>query len=139
MLSPIAGTFHFHYPFLRLIVMWNAITSFNYSRKRGASLQSRTVLSLTIREWNTVTWKQVGRPLAGTLIAFASSDSHVRLQKLSDRRTIATFQYSALWTSDVTIYVDDKCILSGGQDEMSDWVMPNDALPEKPASAARFR
>jgi hypothetical protein len=120
--------------------MWNALTSFNYSRKRGVSLQSRTVLSLTIREWNTATWKQVGHPLAGILpIAFASSDSHVRLQELSDRRTIATFQRSALWTSDVTIYVDDKCILSGGQDEMSGWAMPKDALPEKPASAACFR
>ncbi|KIK34683.1 hypothetical protein CY34DRAFT_622758 [Suillus luteus UH-Slu-Lm8-n1] len=119
--------------------MWNALTSFNYSRKRGASLQSRTVLSLTIREWNTATCKQVGYPLAGILIAFASSDSHVRLQELSDRRTTTTFQRSALWTSDVTIYIDDKCILSGGQDEMSNWAIAKDALPEEPASAACFR
>ncbi|KAG1738271.1 heterokaryon incompatibility protein-domain-containing protein [Suillus lakei] len=70
--------------------MWDAITLLNNSRKRNATVNGRTLS----REWDTSAWKQVDHPLAGTLIASASSDSHVRLRRLSDRRTIATFQHS---------------------------------------------
>ncbi|KAG1731842.1 uncharacterized protein EDB91DRAFT_709100 [Suillus paluster] len=74
----------------------------------------------SIREWDTFTWKQVGDPWkghtsyiwaiaihpAGTLVASLSEDQHVRLWRLSDRRTIAIFQHSASAIS-VTFSVDD--------------------------------
>ncbi|KAG2085061.1 hypothetical protein BD769DRAFT_1397416 [Suillus cothurnatus] len=93
--------------------MWDALTSLNYSRKHGATSKNCT-LSLSIRDWDIVTWKQVGHPLVGTLIASASSDSHSRLRWPSDRQDIAIFQHSALWSSDVTIHIDGKHVLSGG-------------------------
>ncbi|KAG1882414.1 hypothetical protein F4604DRAFT_1678412 [Suillus subluteus] len=93
----------------------------------------------TLLEWNTSestsTWKQVTHPLAGTPIASTFFDSQVGLRRLSDRRTFTTFQRSALWTSCVTLSMDDKRILSGCQDKIiSEWAAPEDALPEKPAS-----
>ncbi|KAG2345951.1 WD40 repeat-like protein [Suillus weaverae] len=83
----------------------------------------------TIREWDTLTWEQVGHPWrghtysinaiavhpAGTLVASASSDNHVRLWRLSDRRTIAIFQHSSPLKC-VTFSADGKYILSGGED-----------------------
>lgn len=65
----------------------------------------------TIREWDSSTWKQVGKPWqghshfidaitinsAGTLLASASYDNHVRLWRLSDQQTIAIFQHSDPW------------------------------------------
>jgi hypothetical protein len=123
----------------QVIQMWNALTSLNYSRKHGATSKNCT-LSLSIRDWDTVTWKQVGHPLVGTLITSASSDSHSRLRWPSDRQDIAIFQHSALWSSDVTIHIDGKHVLSGGQDKMiSDRAVPKDVLPERLASTARFR
>ncbi|KAG1785874.1 uncharacterized protein HD556DRAFT_1450312 [Suillus plorans] len=89
----------------------------------------------TIREWDTTTWKQVGDPWtghtgyilaiaihpAGTLVASASSDNHVRLWQLSDRRTIAVFKHS-LDSLCVTFSVDGNHIFSGGCDKMiSEW------------------
>ncbi|KAG1723389.1 hypothetical protein EDB19DRAFT_2043800 [Suillus lakei] len=56
----------------------------NNSRKRTAT-----------REWDTPAWEQVDHPFASTLVASASSDSHLRLRRLSDQRTIATFQHSS--------------------------------------------
>jgi WD40 repeat protein len=94
----------------------------------------------TLREWDTLTWQQVGDPLAGhtnyihaivvnpngTLVASASFDNHVCLWRLSDRRTIATFKHSSL-TICATFSVDGKHILSGGQDKtISEWTIPND-------------
>ncbi|KAG2067868.1 hypothetical protein BDR04DRAFT_1104217, partial [Suillus decipiens] len=91
-----------------------------------------------MREWDTFTWKQVGQALPGALITSTCSDSHVRLQRLSDRQTIATFQRSALWTSNIAFYIDVKSIPSGSQDKIiSDWTVPKDALPEIPASAVQ--
>ncbi|KAG2345923.1 hypothetical protein BDR05DRAFT_960217 [Suillus weaverae] len=58
---------------------------------------------------------------AGTLIASASSDNHVRLWRLSDRRTIAIFQHSSPVRS-VTFSADGKHIFSGGDDnKISEW------------------
>ncbi|KAG1793190.1 uncharacterized protein HD556DRAFT_1527681 [Suillus plorans] len=89
----------------------------------------------TILEWNTTTWKQVGDPWtghtgrinaiaihpAGTLVASASADSHVRLWRLSDRRTIAVFKDLSSMEC-VTFSVDGNHILSGGGDKMiSEW------------------
>ncbi|KAG2158177.1 uncharacterized protein EDB93DRAFT_1325352 [Suillus bovinus] len=92
----------------------------------------------TIREWDTTTWQQVGEPWtghtkhilaiainpAGTLIASASDDKYVRLWRLSDRQTVATFKHKSL-TSCVTFSADGKHILSGGGDTMiSEWAVP---------------
>ncbi|KAG0693950.1 hypothetical protein DFH29DRAFT_367861 [Suillus ampliporus] len=100
----------------------------------------------TIREWDTSTWSQVSDPWAGhthhihfiaihpagTLVASASDDKHVRLWRLSDRRTIAIFQHSS-WVTCVTFSMDGKHILSGGADNMiSKWEVPKVALPEDP-------
>ncbi|KAG1800320.1 uncharacterized protein HD556DRAFT_1439176 [Suillus plorans] len=89
----------------------------------------------TIREWDTTTWKQVGDPWtghtdqintiaihpAGTLVASASRDIHVRLWQLSDRQTIAVFEHSSITTC-VTFSVDGNHIFSGDKDRMiSEW------------------
>jgi WD40 repeat protein len=95
----------------------------------------------TIREWDTLTRKQVGHPWeghtkaiyaiaihpAGTLVASASEDDHVRLWRLSDRQTIAIFMTSSTPNS-VTFSSDGKHILSGGNDnKISEWVVPKNA------------
>ncbi|KAG0702300.1 hypothetical protein DFH29DRAFT_1079532 [Suillus ampliporus] len=97
----------------------------------------------TIREWDTSTWKQVGDAWtghthtiwaiaihsAGTHVASASEDNHVRLWRLSDRQAIAIFQHSS-WAACVTFSVG-KHILSGGADSMiSEWEAPMDTWPE---------
>ncbi|KAG2128625.1 WD40-repeat-containing domain protein [Suillus bovinus] len=94
----------------------------------------------TIREWDTSTWQQVGHPWkghadrinaiainpAGTLVASASGDKHVRLWRLSDRRTIAIFQYS--YPTCVTFSMDGKHILGGGyNNQVSEWAVPSNA------------
>jgi WD40 repeat protein len=93
----------------------------------------------TIREWDTLTWKQVGRPWEGhtndiraiaihpigTLVASASNDKRVRLWRLSDQRTIAIFEHSSS-PQFVTFPSDGKHILSGDYDkEISEWAVPN--------------
>jgi WD40 repeat protein len=93
----------------------------------------------TIREWDTLAWEQVGHPWeghtkaidalaihpAGTLVASASDDNHVRLWRLSDRQTIAIFEHSSPLRS-VTFSSDGKHILSGGDDKkISEWAVPN--------------
>jgi WD40 repeat protein len=111
----------------------------------------------SIREWNTSTWQQVGDAWTGhinainaitvhptgRLVASASTDSHIRLWRLSDRRTIAIFQRSSL-TQCITFSVDGRHILSGGDDNViSEWAVPRDALSEefikKPASKVFLR
>ncbi|KAG2341600.1 WD40 repeat-like protein, partial [Suillus weaverae] len=111
-------------------------------------------LDPTIREWDISTWKQVGEPWtghatvikaiainsAGTLVASASYDNHVRLWHLSDkpeRITVASFQHCAFLIS-VTFSVDGSYILSGGVDnKISEWAVPEDVLsndnPKGPA------
>ncbi|KAG1726975.1 uncharacterized protein EDB91DRAFT_899684 [Suillus paluster] len=92
----------------------------------------------TIREWDTSTWTQVGSPCqashdnhvyniaihpTGTHVASVSHD-HVRLCRLSDRETIATFKHSG-WAACVTFSTDGRHILSGGGDNMiSQWETP---------------
>ncbi|KIK40131.1 hypothetical protein CY34DRAFT_284615 [Suillus luteus UH-Slu-Lm8-n1] len=93
----------------------------------------------TIREWDTLTWQQVGHPWeghtdhiwaididpTGTFVASASYDKHVRLWRLSDRRNIAIFEHSYLLCS-MTFSVDGRHILSGGCDDMiSEWKVPH--------------
>ncbi|KAG2356435.1 hypothetical protein BDR07DRAFT_447208 [Suillus spraguei] len=92
----------------------------------------------TIREWDPLTWQQVGQPWkghtsnvraiaihpAGSLVASASFDNRVRLWRLSDRQTIAIFQHSSMLIC-VTFSVDGKEILSGGNDnKISEWEIP---------------
>jgi WD40 repeat protein len=98
----------------------------------------------TIREWDTSTWKQVGDPweghsknihaislnFSGTILASASHDNHVRLWRLSDRRTIAIFKHSGE-VNCVTFSANDKYIFSGGVDnKIAEWPTSEDALPE---------
>jgi len=93
----------------------------------------------TIREWDTTTWKQVGHPWeghtgdistiaihpAGTLVASTSVDKHVRLWRLSDRRTIAIFQHS-VWLESAIFSADGKHIFSiGDLNKISEWAVPN--------------
>ncbi|KAG2363059.1 hypothetical protein BDR07DRAFT_1332384 [Suillus spraguei] len=93
----------------------------------------------TIREWDTLTWNQVGDPWtghmgsikaiainpAGTLAASASEDSDVRLWQLSDRRTITIFKHSYPMQY-VTFSIDGERLLSGGEDKKtSEWAVPN--------------
>ena len=102
----------------------------------------------TIREWDTSTWKQVGDSWSGhtddvnaiavnpdgTLVASASHDNQVRLWRLSDRQTIAIFKHSnpVLYA---TFSTDGMHILSGGMDhEISEWAVPEGALPDPKAS-----
>ncbi|KAG2158573.1 WD40-repeat-containing domain protein [Suillus bovinus] len=107
----------------------------------------------TIREWDTVTWKQVGDPWmghisgissitvhsSGTLVASASYGGRVRLWRLSERRVIAIFQHSG-WVRCVTFSVDGKHIFSGGFDRMiSAWAVPKDSWPESKAQASANR
>jgi WD40 repeat protein len=95
----------------------------------------------TIREWDPLTWQQVGHPWeghtgyiraiaidpAGTLAATASQDKHVRLWRLSDRQNIGVFQHSSLQCT-VTFSVDGRHILSGGHDKkISEWEVPTGA------------
>ncbi|KAG2111742.1 WD40-repeat-containing domain protein [Suillus clintonianus] len=104
-----------------------------------------------IREWDPLTWQQVGDPWTddtymkcvptiaihptGTLIAFASVGGHVGLWRISDRRTIMI----AVSNSDpgctlqrVTFSTDGRRILGcGWLDEIiSEWAVPEDALAE---------
>jgi WD40 repeat protein len=94
----------------------------------------------TIREWDTLTWKQVGHLWkghtsfvsaniaihpAGTLVASASEGNQFRLWQLSDHQTIAIFEGSSPPKS-VTFSSDGKHILSGGGDKkISEWAVPN--------------
>ncbi|KAG2140532.1 uncharacterized protein EDB93DRAFT_1297267 [Suillus bovinus] len=91
-----------------------------------------------IRIWDSLTWMQVGElrksypgtlnfDPTGTLLASASDNHQVRLWRLSDRRTIATFKHTNQVLC-VTFSTDGKHILSGGKDKMmSKWKLP---LPE---------
>jgi WD40 repeat protein len=95
----------------------------------------------TIREWDSLTWQQVGHPWegltsyiyaiaidpTGTLVASASDEKHVCLWRLSDRRNIGIFQHSFAPLS-ITFSVDGRHILSGGYDnKISEWDIPKDA------------
>jgi WD40 repeat protein len=92
-----------------------------------------------------LTWEQVGHPWkghtdrinaisihpAGTLVASASDDKHVRLWSLLSGRTIAIFQHSSSPRC-VTFSVDGKRILSGGDDKkISEWESPKHIIVPK--------
>jgi WD40 repeat protein len=94
-----------------------------------------------IREWDPLTWEQVGHfweghtndinaiaiHPAGSLVASASYDRHVRLWQLSDQRTIAIFEHSSTVRS-VTFSSDGKHILSTSNDnKISEWAIPKNA------------
>ncbi|KAG2112521.1 WD40-repeat-containing domain protein [Suillus clintonianus] len=108
-------------------------------------LSASTILDPTIRVWNSSTWKQVGDPWighvhqvnaiavnpTGTLVASASDDKHVRLWRLSDRRTIAIFEHSDNVYC-VAFSMDGKHIISGSANKkVSQWAVPEVALLEE--------
>ncbi|KAG2111739.1 WD40-repeat-containing domain protein [Suillus clintonianus] len=105
-----------------------------------------------IREWDPLTWQQVGNPWTddtymkcvrtiaihptGTLVAFVSGDGDVRLWRISDRRTIAVFRskrtIGGVQCHGVTFSTDGGHIL-GHRDydnAISEWAVPKDALGE---------
>jgi WD40 repeat protein len=92
----------------------------------------------TIREWDPLTWQQVGHPWAGhtdriraiaihpdgTFVASASDDKDIRLWRLSDRHNIFIFKHSSPLCT-VTFSADGRHILSGGYDKkISEWEVP---------------
>ncbi|OAX39580.1 WD40 repeat-like protein [Rhizopogon vinicolor AM-OR11-026] len=100
--------------------------------------------SHSIQQWHSSTWKQVGdiwksntsypRRFAmncnGTVVASLTTDNHVRLWRLSDRRTIAIFHHSDSPYC-VTFSMDGKYILAGGKDKkILEWAVPEHAWPE---------
>ncbi|KAG2137113.1 uncharacterized protein EDB93DRAFT_1253727 [Suillus bovinus] len=106
----------------------------------GTRLLSGSNPDPTIQEWDTSTWKQVGDPgkshiAANTItgdptasfVASASTD-HPRLQRLSDRRTIAIFKHSNGVYSD-TYSTYGKHIPAAGKVRKSlDWSVLEDSL-----------
>ena len=65
---------------------------------------------------------------AGTLLASASHDKHVRLWRISDRRTVALFSQSHA-VNCITFSMDGKYILCGGRDDdITEWSIPEDVL-----------
>lgn len=94
-------------------------------------------LDPTIRQWDVITGQQVGDPWRGhnhdinaiavnsdgTLVASASTDHHIRLWQLWDRKTIAIFRHSSLVRC-IAFSVDGKRILSGSDDKISEWTVP---------------
>ena len=109
----------------------------------GTRLLSGDRNNPSIREWDSLTWMQVGDiwkgytggtwrvavNCNGTVIASPTTDNRVRLWRLSDRRTIAIFQHSG-FPSCITFSVDGKHILAGGKDKrISQWAVPEHAWP----------
>jgi WD40 repeat protein len=125
------------------------------TRERVASIEARATLAWTpdgtrllsagdskydptIREWDSLTWQQVGHPWeghtsrimaiaidsTGTLVASASIE-HVRLWRLSDQQTVAIFQPSHYLRS-IAFSVDGRHILSGCNDKkILEWEAPH--------------
>ncbi|OJA07981.1 hypothetical protein AZE42_01065 [Rhizopogon vesiculosus] len=100
-----------------------------------------------VREWDSSTWKEVRYSdlwkgdtssscqciavnYNGTLIAYQTTNDHVRLWRPSDQRTIAIFQHSDSPCC-ITFSVDGKHILAGGKDKkISEWAVPEHAWPD---------
>ncbi|OAX35524.1 WD40 repeat-like protein [Rhizopogon vinicolor AM-OR11-026] len=111
-------------------------------------LSAGAITDPIIREYNTSTWQQVADPWrghidqinalavnsTGTLVVSASSDNHVRLWRLSDRRTVAIFKHSeSVYCQCVTFSTDGKHIFSsgGGDINISEWAIPEVILLEE--------
>ncbi|KAG2345397.1 hypothetical protein BDR05DRAFT_998531 [Suillus weaverae] len=110
-------------------------------------------LDPTIREWDIFTGQQVGDPWKGhkhdinalavnsdgTLVASASTDHHVRLWQLWDRKTIAIFRHSSLVRC-IAFSVDGKHIISGSDDKkISKWTVPEHAACDMLTISTRAR
>jgi WD40 repeat protein len=119
-------------------------TSLAWTQDGTRLLSGGTDIDRTIREWDSLTWQEVGQPwkghndriyaiainTAGTLVAITSFDGHVRLWRLSDQQNIGIFNYkdSSIVTC-VTFSADGRHILSGGLDncKISEWEVPTNA------------
>jgi WD40 repeat protein len=97
-----------------------------------------------IREWDSLTWMQIGQiwkghtghqwrmavNCDGTVVASPTKHNHIRLWRRSDRQTIAIFQHSDSPRC-VTFSMNGKYILAGGNDKkVSKWAVPEHAWPE---------
>jgi len=108
----------------------------------GTRLLSGDCNNPSIREWDSLTWKQVGdiwkvygaytrvaMNCDGTVIASPVTGNRVRLWRLSDRRPIAIFQHSD-FPCCIAFSMDGKHILAGGLDKsISEWAVPEHAWP----------
>ncbi|OAX30627.1 WD40 repeat-like protein, partial [Rhizopogon vinicolor AM-OR11-026] len=125
------------------IQIWNiilrrriAIIGQNYTHSLAWMPDGTRLLSAgnpNVREWDSSTLKEVGcsdlwkgdtgsscQCIAvncnGTLVAYQTTDNHVRLWRPSDQRTIAIFQHSDSPCC-ISFSVDGKHILAGGKDK----------------------
>src|ERR1700709_1310386 len=113
----------------------------------GFCQQAPLQILLLIREWYSLTWKQVGDPWSGhsdcihgiavnrtgTLVASACEYTHPRLWRSSDRRTIALFK-DTHEVCCVTFSTDGTRVLSSGRNTtVKEWAVPETALLEGPS------
>jgi WD40 repeat protein len=138
------------------ISIWNPATRQRIANVREPSKASLSVslvwtpdgtrlLSMsksTIREWDSSSWKQVSELWGGetgwciavnyngTLVAYTTTDNHVRVRRLSGGRTVAIFQHSDS-PHCITFSTDGKHVLVGGKDKkISQWAVPEYAALE---------
>jgi WD40 repeat protein len=111
-------------------------------------LSGGCILDPTIRQWDIFTGQQVGDPwkghehdinaiavnFDGTLVASASTDHHVYLWQLWDRKTIAIFRHSSLVRC-IAFSVDGKRILGSDEKKILEWTIPERAACDVKACA----
>ena len=108
----------------------------------GKSLLWRNRDDSIIRQWDSLTWKQVGdiwkgdsncKHFAvncnGSIVASVTAGNHIRLWRFSNRQTIAIFQEKCIPRC-IAFSMDGKRILVGSLCKVSEWAVPEHAWPE---------